>query len=79
MLGGIVRRLAALVLLPALVSAACTSAPDSSDATGAGPEMGVTVGDTAPAFTFPTADGGEASLSDYRGRSVLLYFSMGPG
>jgi cytochrome oxidase Cu insertion factor (SCO1/SenC/PrrC family) len=79
MRGTIIHRLAALMLLSALLAAACTSAPGSSNGTGAGPEVGVTVGDQAPVFTLPTADGGEASLSDYRGRSVLLYFSMGPG
>ncbi len=31
-------------------------------------------GDTAPAFTLPDADGGEVSLSDYRGRKVVVYF-----
>lgn len=28
----------------------------------------------APDFTLPTDDGGEVSLSDYRGRKVVLYF-----
>ena len=75
----IIRRFAALVVLGALLTVACTSAPGPSDGTGVAPEVGVTVGELAPAFTLPTADGGEATLSDYRGRSVLLYFSMGPG
>jgi len=79
MRGTIIRSLTALVVSAALLAAACTGAPGSSDGTGAGPEAGVTVGDQAPVFTLPTADGGEVSLSDYRGRSVLLYFSMGPG
>jgi thioredoxin-dependent peroxiredoxin len=30
-------------------------------------------GDTAPEFTLPDADGKPLSLSDYRGRSVVLY------
>jgi peroxiredoxin Q/BCP len=30
-------------------------------------------GDTAPEFTLPDADGKPVSLSDYRGRSVVLY------
>jgi len=79
MMGTIIRRIAALVLLAALLAVACTSAPGPSDETGVTPEGGVTVGETAPAFTLPTADGGETTLSDYRGRSVLLYLSMGPG
>jgi peroxiredoxin Q/BCP len=37
------------------------------------------VGDAAPAFTLESASGGPVSLSDYAGKPVLLYFSMGPG
>jgi peroxiredoxin Q/BCP len=32
------------------------------------------VGDTAPDFTLSDADGKSVSLSDYRGRSVIVYF-----
>jgi peroxiredoxin Q/BCP len=41
----------------------------------------LTVGETAPDFTAPTDDG-EFSLSDHRGKSVILYFypaAMTPG
>lgn len=31
-------------------------------------------GDTAPAFSLPDADGNTVSLSDYRGRKVIVYF-----
>jgi peroxiredoxin Q/BCP len=31
-------------------------------------------GDVAPAFTLPDADGTEVSLSDYKGRKVIVYF-----
>ncbi|WP_182346753.1 thioredoxin-dependent thiol peroxidase [Tomitella gaofuii] len=31
-------------------------------------------GDEAPAFTLPDADGNEVSLSDFRGRKVVVYF-----
>ncbi|MBL1078343.1 thioredoxin-dependent thiol peroxidase [Nocardia sp. 2] len=31
-------------------------------------------GDTAPAFTLSDADGKQVSLSDYRGRKVIVYF-----
>ncbi|NKX90384.1 thioredoxin-dependent thiol peroxidase [Nocardia coubleae] len=31
-------------------------------------------GDTAPDFTLPDADGKDVSLSDYRGRKVIVYF-----
>ncbi len=34
----------------------------------------LTVGDTAPDFTLPTADGGGVTLTDLRGRSVVVYF-----
>jgi peroxiredoxin Q/BCP len=32
------------------------------------------VGDTAPGFTLTADDGSEVSLSDYRGKKVVLYF-----
>ncbi|KUO18393.1 thioredoxin-dependent thiol peroxidase [Streptomyces dysideae] len=31
-------------------------------------------GDTAPAFTLPDADGKDVSLSDHKGRKVIVYF-----
>jgi len=35
----------------------------------------LTVGDKAPPFTLPTADGRQVSMSDYRGRQpVVVYF-----
>ena len=40
------------------------------------------VGDTAPAFTLPAANGETVSLSDYAGRKVIVYFypaAMTPG
>ena len=32
------------------------------------------MGDEAPDFTLPDADGNEVSLADYRGRKVVVYF-----
>lgn len=32
------------------------------------------VGDTAPAFSLPDADGKAVKLSDYKGRKVIVYF-----
>jgi len=32
------------------------------------------VGDTAPEFSLPDADGNTVSLSDFRGRKVIVYF-----
>jgi len=40
------------------------------------------VGDVAPAFTLPDADGNRVSLSDFAGRPVIVYFypaAMTPG
>ncbi|MEU9310466.1 thioredoxin-dependent thiol peroxidase [Streptomyces sp. NPDC048256] len=31
-------------------------------------------GDVAPAFTLPDADGNQVSLSDHKGRKVIVYF-----
>ncbi|MFJ3665928.1 thioredoxin-dependent thiol peroxidase [Streptomyces sp. NPDC090106] len=31
-------------------------------------------GDVAPAFTLPDADGSDVSLSDHKGRKVIVYF-----
>jgi len=31
-------------------------------------------GDTAPKFTLPSSDGNEISLTDFRGKKVVLYF-----
>jgi len=39
----------------------------------------IAVGDIAPAFSLKSASGTTVSLSDYVGKPVLLYFSMGPG
>ncbi|GEL18697.1 thioredoxin-dependent thiol peroxidase [Pseudonocardia asaccharolytica] len=34
----------------------------------------LSVGDPAPGFTLPDADGKPVSLADYRGREVIVYF-----
>ncbi len=42
----------------------------------------LTVAEPAPDFTLPTADGGSVTLSDLRGRHVVVYFypaAMTPG
>lgn len=42
----------------------------------------LSVGDPAPDFTLPTADGGSLTLSSLRGRKVVVYFypaAMTPG
>ena len=37
-------------------------------------ELKLKEGDVAPVFTAPTNGGGKVSLSDFRGRNVILYF-----
>lgn len=39
----------------------------------------LTVGQTAPDFTLPTADGGSLTLSDLRGQKVVVYFYPAAG
>lgn len=64
-----------LVLTVSVVAAAC-----GNEGGGPSPSAGYPgVGDEAPAFSLTSSDGGRVSLSRYSGRSVLLYFSMGPG
>lgn len=69
-----VGRLLALASVILLATAACQ-----------GPEKEVggrdlAEGDQAPAFSLPSAEGGQVSLVDFVGsKPVLLYFSMGPG
>ena len=41
---------------------------------GEGPPVGLNVGETAPAFTAQTTGGEDVSLSDFRGKVVLLDF-----
>jgi hypothetical protein len=51
-----------------------------TETTNRRPESVPRIGEMAPAFALPSAEGGQVSLRDFQGRSpVLLYFSMGPG
>src|SRR5579871_554490 len=38
------------------------------------PELKLKVGDPAPEFSAPTNSGGRVTLSDFRGKRVVLYF-----
>lgn len=42
-------------------------------------DVGLSVGDAAPAFELPAVDAGRVALSDYAGRPVLLFFHMAVG
>jgi cytochrome oxidase Cu insertion factor (SCO1/SenC/PrrC family) len=55
------------VLLPA-----CGGAGSPGEQTG-------DLGRRAPGFTLPSASGDRVALSDFTGKPMLLYFSMGPG
>lgn len=47
---------------------------------GAKEALILSVGDPAPDFTLPSADGKEVSLTDFPGKAgVLLYFNMADG
>ncbi len=66
---------AALLVLVAVPLGACSQ----QQASPPSPVGGVKVGEIAPDFTLPSASGGKVTLSDFEGKAVLLYFSMGPG
>src|SRR5260370_31615623 len=53
----------------------------SSPSSTSGAPVGLQVGDAAPNFTLKTLDGKQVSLSDYRGKPVLLnfWYSSCPG
>jgi cytochrome oxidase Cu insertion factor (SCO1/SenC/PrrC family) len=67
-------RIAAVIGL-SIVAAAC----GMREAVPGSERTPIAAGETAPAFALGSADGDTVSLSDYAGKPVLLYFSMGPG
>lgn len=67
--------LVAVAVVLGVVAAAC-SGQDTPPISGQGP---IAVGHAAPTFSLESGSGATVSLSDYAGRPVLLYFSMGPG
>jgi hypothetical protein len=72
------RRISGFLIL-ALAAILTTSCGRGGEG-GATSERLVREGDSAPAFTLPSAQGPQVSLEQYLGqRPVLLYFSMGPG
>jgi cytochrome oxidase Cu insertion factor (SCO1/SenC/PrrC family) len=68
-----------LLIIGLLLSACGDTQPNLSNSTEVGSDP-LAVGDMAPDFTLPEADGGEVSLSTLLGqRPVLLYFNMAYG
>ena len=67
-----IRRIAGLVVgilaVVAVIAGLWTAAPTGGESAT-----------TAPGFTLPTTDGRTVSLSDYRGKPVILYFNEGAG
>jgi len=53
--------------------------PGGEGADRAGSSVTLHEGQTAPDFSLPAVGGGKVSMSDFRGKPVLLYFSMGSG
>ncbi len=60
--------LISLFVILSIFLAACAGSTD---------EIGV--GNPAPDFSLPAADGRTVSLTDYEGQPVLLYFHMAKG
>jgi cytochrome oxidase Cu insertion factor (SCO1/SenC/PrrC family) len=77
-----IKTIFASAALFAAVLASCTGdKPGSSGGASGRAPAGAAVeeGSIAPEFSLTSANGTEVSLSGFRGSSVLLYFSMGPG
>jgi cytochrome c biogenesis protein CcmG, thiol:disulfide interchange protein DsbE len=64
--------LVVLAMLAALIPLLRDVAPPVRTAVPAGAETALRTSEVAPAFTLPTIDGQEVSLSDYRGQVVLV-------
>ncbi len=62
-------------LFVALLETGCSQNPNSASEKGnTGQKLGVEVGNLAPDFRIANLKGGESSLSDYRGKVVLVNF-----
>jgi len=73
----------AMALLSILVISGCATpsgseveeqTPDITKLTEANPEVGPEIGNLAPDFTLRTIDGQSITLSDFRGKMVMLVF-----
>ena len=68
------------ISLAVALAAGCTASPRPAEPSSPAAVVPVVQpGQQAPDFTLPQANGAPVTLADLRGRSVLLYFSMGPG
>ncbi len=65
-------------VLVGILAAGCTASPHELEPSASTVPV-VKRGQMAPPFTLPEATGKPVALSDFHGRPVLLYFSMGPG
>jgi peroxiredoxin len=57
-----------------LIHPGSTPPASSSTSTSSGVPVGLQIGDAAPNFTLTTLDGKQVSLSDFRGKPVMLNF-----
>src|SRR2546428_586909 len=62
------------IIAVGLLHPGSTSTASSSTSTSSGAPVGLQVGDAAPNFTLTTLDGKQVSLSDFRGKPVMLNF-----
>ena len=62
------------IIAVGLLHPGSTPTASSSTSTSSGAPVGLQVGDAAPNFTLTTLDGRQVSLSDYRGKPVMLNF-----
>ncbi|GGN89336.1 hypothetical protein GCM10011579_084120 [Streptomyces albiflavescens] len=68
----------AVVALVVLYAVFSTSPAKNTSSSGTSYDVGSPgIGKTAPAFTLAGSTGKQVSLSDYRGKTVLLYFQEG--
>lgn len=64
---------AGIILIAALVGWGLLTASSASNAFG----LGAKEGDKAPDFTLPVVGGGQFTLSEFKGKNILLYFQEG--
>ena len=69
------------IIAVGLLHPGSTPITSSTTSTSSGAPVGLQVGDTAPNFTLTTLDGKQVSLSDFRGKPVMLnfWYSTCPG